>query len=102
MYENTDVPEYHRIAFTRFRVCSHNLKIEMGRWSRIPRNQRLCTCEENEVQTEQHALLTCPLTANIRRNNNITQNLLNDFFDSNEDTIVAESIYRVLRILEDK
>ena len=32
-------------GITKFRLGSHNLKIETGRWQRIPRNERLCsTC----------------------------------------------------------
>ena len=31
-----DVPEHVRIKITRLRLSSHNLKIETGRWSRLP------------------------------------------------------------------
>ena len=45
---------------TKFRVGSHNLKIESGRWSRTPRCDRLCTtC--NEVDDEYHAVYRCNL-----------------------------------------
>ena len=44
------IPEHHRIAFTRFRVGSHRFRIETGRWSRTPREGRLCPC--GEVQDE--------------------------------------------------
>lgn len=57
-------PEYLRISFTRLRTSSHKLKIETGRWSRIERERRLCTC--GEVQTEEHVLLFCSLTKFIR------------------------------------
>jgi hypothetical protein len=48
-------PKYLRIAFTRLRLSSHNLRIETGRWSRIERERRLCTC--GEIQTEEHVSL---------------------------------------------
>ena len=38
------VEDYLRITFTRFRTSSHRLKIETGRWSRIPRERRMCNC----------------------------------------------------------
>ena len=60
------VPEHQRIAYTRIRLGSHRLKIETGRWSRIPRERRLCTC--GHVQDEDHVLLKCPLTRSIRQN----------------------------------
>ena len=44
---------------------SHYLKVETGRWSRIPRNNRVCACGTS-VQTEEHILLTCPLTCTLR------------------------------------
>ena len=59
------VPEHHRTAFTRIRLGSHRLRVETGRWSRIPRERRLCPC--GQVQDERHALLNCPLTSNLRR-----------------------------------
>ena len=46
------VPEWQRIAFTRFRLSSHRLRIETGRWSRLPREQILCDCGANEPQDE--------------------------------------------------
>ena len=45
---------------------SHNLKIETGRWSRIPREARVCRCDNADIQTEIHVLINCNLTHNIR------------------------------------
>ena len=59
------LPEIHRIALTRLRLSSHHLRIETGRWSRTPREQRLCVCQEN-IQTEEHVLLHCERTQPIR------------------------------------
>ena len=53
-----------RVAFSRIRLGSHRLKIETGRWSRIPREARLCTC--GAIQTEQHVLLICPDSEPLR------------------------------------
>ena len=36
------IPDYLRISFTRMRLMSHRLKIETGRWSRIPTEGRVC------------------------------------------------------------
>ena len=60
------IPDYKRQALTRIRLMSHNLKIELGRWSRIPRELRICVCTENQVQDEEHVLLHCPLSTHIR------------------------------------
>ena len=60
------IPDYLRVAFTRIRLMSHNLKIETSRWSRIPRERRTCPCEGNHPQTESHVLTDCILTRTIR------------------------------------
>ena len=41
---STYIPQHLRIAFTRVRLSSHRLRIETGRWARIPREHRLCEC----------------------------------------------------------
>ena len=58
------VPEHHRMYFTRMRLSSHRLKIETGRWSRLPRERRLCVC--GAVQDEEHVLCHCPRTEHLR------------------------------------
>ena len=47
-----------------FRLSSHNLKIETGRWTRQPRELRLCLC--GQVQDEMHVIQFCPLTERLR------------------------------------
>ena len=68
VYTNMDlslrVPEHQRLAFSRMRVISHNLRIETGRWARITRENRLCRC--GLMQTEQHIIGNCNLLSNIR------------------------------------
>ena len=59
------VPEHYRIAFTRLRLGSHRLKVETGRWSRIPRERRLCPC--GQIQDESHALLNCSQLSHLRQ-----------------------------------
>ena len=39
------IPDYLRTSFTRLRLMLHRLKVETGRWSRIPRNGRICQCD---------------------------------------------------------
>ena len=64
IYTDSTVSESDRIAFSRIRLGSHFLKIETGRWSRTERDRRLCQCRQ--IQTEEHVLLHCPLTLDIR------------------------------------
>ena len=54
------IPEVYRISFSRLRLSSHRLRIETGRWSRIPRDRRLCPC--GQIQDEEHVLAHCQIT----------------------------------------
>ena len=58
------IPDYLRTSFSRCRLSSHRLKIETGRWARIPQELRLCMC--GHIQTEEHVLIKCVLTDHIR------------------------------------
>ena len=59
------VPETFRISFTRLRLSSHRLRIETGRWSRTPANERLCSCQAAKVQSEYLILAESELTSHI-------------------------------------
>ena len=40
------VPEYHRTCFSQFRMSAHRLRVEMGRWQRIPHDQSVVVTME--------------------------------------------------------
>ena len=96
------IPDFVRQSFSRLRLQSHSLKVETGRWSRIPREQRLCDrCDAGAVQDEAHVLIACTYTEPIRqRYQNLdfatTAGLLGD---GNYHRNVAEYIHEVLRCL---
>jgi hypothetical protein len=60
---------YEQISdIARFRMGSHRLNVEMGRFNGIPRSKRLCSCcDRSEVEDEMH-LLICPKYDHIRNN----------------------------------
>ena len=39
-----NLPEHVRIPLTRLRLSAHYLKVETGKWSRLPLESRLCSC----------------------------------------------------------
>ena len=59
------IPDNLRITFTRIRLSSHRLRVEVGRWSRTPREKRLCPC--GSFQDEEH-LLVCTSNSVILQN----------------------------------
>ena len=59
----------YKIALCRFRLSSHKLEIERGRYFNIPREERKCKlCHTNFVENEYHFLLVCPLYRELRKN----------------------------------
>lgn len=70
------IEERKRIVFTRFRVSSHNFKIETGRWSRTVREQRLCEC--GIIQDETHVIFDCEKTQAIRERFMVNREIYRD------------------------
>ena len=63
---NVYIPDYRRVELTRFRVGSHRLRVETGRWSRTVRELRTCSCDGIEVQDEEHVVFKCDYTRELR------------------------------------
>ena len=87
LYEkDIDILESVRISFTRYRLISHSLAVETGRWNRrgrgrLPLEDRLCPC--GAVQTEEHVVMNCPNTQHLRQKYNL--NTINDLNDHTID-----------------
>ena len=69
--------EFERELITRFRTGSHSLAVEIGRYSNITRENRLCACG-NGVQTVWHVMAECCETRDIVQKN---YNDLKEVFD---------------------
>ena len=66
-YINCIFDNKFRISLTKFRLSSHDLAIETGRYTHIPRDQRICLqCNMNNVETEYLFLLVCPKYRELR------------------------------------
>ena len=89
------LPDYQRINFTRYRLSSHRLRIEVGRWSHTPRDLRVCPCGTG-VQDEFH-IFHCLKVRDIFESAHRDYNSPADLFD---DTTVED--LRVLNKVLDK
>ena len=85
VYDMFSIPEYKRVHFTRLRISAHNLMIEKGRWSRLPRERRLCEC--GEIQTEEHVIKDCTLINHIRNRYSLMYKLPDCFLCNTRDVI---------------
>ena len=58
----------YRRALSQFRMSTHNLQIEKGRYLGLPQAERLCKlCNMNDIENEYHFLLACPTCRNLRK-----------------------------------
>ena len=58
---------YQRNILANFRISSHKLEIEKGRYMNIPAEQRVCRLCKLDVENEIHFILECPSLANTMR-----------------------------------
>ena len=58
-----------RKILARFRVSNHNLMIELGRFKKTPREERLCKiCQSGEVEDEHYFANSCEAYINQKEN----------------------------------
>ena len=62
---NVDILKENVIALAKFRTSNHKLPIETGRWSNIPRNQRICHLCETEIGDEYHYIMKCAFLTTV-------------------------------------
>ena len=59
--------EKYRKELSRFRLSSHSLYIETGRYENVNRQDRLCkVCTQNVLESEYHFLLCCSAYSELR------------------------------------
>ena len=98
-YKDIKCQEFDRITITKYRVGSHNLKIQSGRLAGEDRRARLCKCG-NDIQTIQHVLLNCPLTANIRIINGIRYPSVESFFNGSDYVSMAATLKSIEKLVK--
>ena len=95
----TVIPDYLRITFSRYRLSSHRLRVEIGRYYGTLHDDRLCSCGLG-VQDELH-IFTCPRVKDMLITPAKVYASPSDFFN---DTKVEDLhvLHKVLKELEYK
>jgi hypothetical protein len=60
------LPRSHRSALAQFRCGTAPIKLETGRYEGLPVESRICPICNNDVESELHVLIECPLYNEIR------------------------------------
>ena len=97
----TSVNNYkYRRSICKFRVSSHRLLIETGRYHSIPRHERICkNCTRNVVEDEIHFLIQCDKFSQEREKLlKLVYSKVNKFSDLSE----KEKFYWILNCEDDK
>ena len=56
-----------RSVLAKIRISAHNLTVKKGRYTGVPRHDRICkVCNTGSIENEQHFLLECPAYLLIR------------------------------------
>ena len=72
-YLLTNLPRKVKKQYAKFRMSNHNLQVEKGRHTNMPREDRLCAfcgieANINRIECEFHMLFECILYSDLRRN----------------------------------
>ena len=71
-----NIVNFHlRKIITKFRCSDHKLEIEIGRYNRIPRENKLCKACVNVIEDEMRFLCSCPSYNNVRAHHFGTETL---------------------------
>ena len=61
------VPAKFRKFLIKIRTRNHKLPVEVGRWRRIPRDQRKCHLCDSDIGDEYHYILACKKLKELRK-----------------------------------
>ncbi|KAK6196333.1 hypothetical protein SNE40_001576 [Patella caerulea] len=97
------------LILSRFRLGSHRLPIESGRWNKTPRNERLChVCDSADIGDEFHYILKCKYFTIERKKllPDWCQNRPNTFkfqrLFNYKNTVVLQKLCRFIKIIISK
>ncbi|KAL3676099.1 hypothetical protein R1sor_026047 [Riccia sorocarpa] len=80
-YLTSDLSPHLQRLVACYRTSSHSLRVEEGRWTGIPWEQRMCKLFTlGQIETEHHVFLKCPQYSLLREQHEISFHDLRDFF----------------------
>jgi hypothetical protein len=65
-YLSARIPQSHRSALAKFRCGVAPLRLETGRYENLDLDRRVCFQCTDQIESEEHVLITCPLYEDIR------------------------------------
>jgi hypothetical protein len=99
IYNSNQIREQKRVMVSRFRLSAHRLRVETGRWKRIPREERTCDCS-SAIQDENHVVFNCGLSQTIRCKYKMNYTCFSDLFENMPANTIGDFFYELLQIYE--
>ena len=65
-YVSIIMPKFHRSSYAKFRMGVAPLRLETGRYEHLTENRRVCFNCPNEVESEEHVIMDCPVYSDLR------------------------------------
>ena len=93
LYLSKTMIETDRLVLTRFRCGSHSLLIEIGRYNRTQRCDRICTCGIG-IQTVLHCFTECPLVLPLLQKRYTS---MQDIFENDDICFTLHSVCKALK-----
>ena len=96
-----NLKRFQRSLLAKFRLGMFPINIELGRYQRIPKEQRLCPlCDLDKVEDELHILFDCPRYCELRKHlfeqAALTDALFNDVSNIDKMKILTNN-YHIVR-----
>ena len=80
----------------KYRTRNNKLPVEIGRWNKIPFNQRICKLCSADIGDEYHYLLICKSIHEIRKK------YLKQYFYTNPNTLKFEKLMNTKNKIESR
>lgn len=66
-YLSSNISVQLRHVIARYRLSSHHLEVEQGRWKGIERKNRICElCDSSSIENEYHVFIACKFYEGVR------------------------------------
>ncbi len=86
-YVKAPLSRGERSAMAKCRMGVAPIKLETGRYTRTPEDERLCVlCQLNEIESEEHVLILSPIYCDIRNVLFHAGTNIYDYFNDINDT----------------
>lgn len=91
-YLLSNISTKNKILLCKFRTSNHKLPIETGRWSNIPKSDRICTLCFEDIGDEFHYIMVCKCFDEVRKQ------YIPNFYRNNPNVLKYYSLFSTKKL----